>query len=72
MLITDKIFGLSFQCDPPVAVHDLFTDVQDGRILMALLEQLSGCKMVRVKLSVESGSSKKRKKTTLHRIYEYQ
>lgn len=45
---TDKIYGLSFQCDPPVAVHDLFTDVQDGRILMALLEQLSGCKMVRV------------------------
>nr|XP_046229500.1 calmin [Scatophagus argus] len=32
--------------DPPVAVRDLFTDIQDGRILMALLEQLSGCKLL--------------------------
>ncbi|KAM8726242.1 uncharacterized protein clmnb isoform 2-T2 [Acanthopagrus schlegelii] len=32
--------------DPPVAVHDLFTDIQDGRILMALLEELSGCKLL--------------------------
>uniref|UniRef100_A0A8P4GD73 Calponin-homology (CH) domain-containing protein n=1 Tax=Dicentrarchus labrax TaxID=13489 RepID=A0A8P4GD73_DICLA len=36
--------------DPPVEVHDLFTDIQDGRILMALLEELSGCKLVRVNL----------------------
>uniref|UniRef100_A0A3B4TSC9 Calponin-homology (CH) domain-containing protein n=1 Tax=Seriola dumerili TaxID=41447 RepID=A0A3B4TSC9_SERDU len=38
------------RCDPPVEVHDLFTDIQDGRILMALLEELSGCKLVRIKL----------------------
>ncbi|KAK2856519.1 hypothetical protein Q5P01_005254 [Channa striata] len=34
------------RCDPPVEVHDLFTDIQDGRILMALLEELSGCKLL--------------------------
>jgi hypothetical protein len=28
-------------------VNDLFRDIQDGRILMALLEELSGCKLVR-------------------------
>ncbi|XP_028252513.1 uncharacterized protein clmnb [Parambassis ranga] len=32
--------------DPPLEVHDLFTDIQDGRILMALLEVLSGCKLL--------------------------
>ncbi|XP_051792526.1 calmin isoform X2 [Acanthochromis polyacanthus] len=32
--------------DPPVEVHDLFTDIQDGRILMVLLEELSGCKLL--------------------------
>ncbi|XP_041814602.1 uncharacterized protein clmnb isoform X2 [Chelmon rostratus] len=32
--------------DPPVIVRDLFTDIQDGRILMVLLEQLSGCKLL--------------------------
>ncbi|XP_044026355.1 calmin isoform X2 [Siniperca chuatsi] len=32
--------------DPPVEVHDLFTDIQDGRILMTLLEELSGCKLL--------------------------
>ncbi|KAF1376343.1 hypothetical protein PFLUV_G00210510 [Perca fluviatilis] len=32
--------------DPPIEVHDLFTDIQDGRILMALLEELSGCKLL--------------------------
>lgn len=42
-----------FQRDPPVEVHDLFTDIQDGRILMALLEELSGCKLVRLKLHKE-------------------
>ncbi|XP_071334749.1 uncharacterized protein clmnb isoform X2 [Trachinotus anak] len=34
------------RCDPPVEVHDLFTDIQDGRILMALLEELTGCKLL--------------------------
>ncbi|CAK6963179.1 uncharacterized protein clmnb [Scomber scombrus] len=34
------------RCDPPVEVHDLFSDIQDGRILMALLEELSGCKLL--------------------------
>ncbi|KAM7368209.1 hypothetical protein PAMP_014453 [Pampus punctatissimus] len=34
------------RCDPPIKVHDLFTDIQDGRILMALLEELSGCKLL--------------------------
>lgn len=38
-----------FQSDPPVTVNDLFADIQDGRILMTLLEELSGCKLVRVK-----------------------
>lgn len=38
----------SFQSDPPVTVQDLFTDIQDGRALMVLLEELSGCKLVRV------------------------
>uniref|UniRef100_A0A4W6C660 Calmin n=1 Tax=Lates calcarifer TaxID=8187 RepID=A0A4W6C660_LATCA len=32
--------------DPPVEVHDLFIDFQDGRVLMALLEELSGCKLL--------------------------
>ncbi|XP_028296142.1 calmin [Gouania willdenowi] len=34
------------RCEPPVCVDDLFTDIQDGRILMALLEELSGCKLL--------------------------
>ncbi|XP_070705476.1 uncharacterized protein clmnb [Pempheris klunzingeri] len=34
------------RCNPPVEVRDLFTDIQDGRILMALLEELSGCKLL--------------------------
>uniref|UniRef100_A0A3Q3LQL3 Calponin-homology (CH) domain-containing protein n=1 Tax=Mastacembelus armatus TaxID=205130 RepID=A0A3Q3LQL3_9TELE len=38
------------RCDPPVEVSDLYTDIQDGRILMALLEELSGCKLVRIEL----------------------
>ncbi|KAF4099284.1 calmin isoform X2 [Onychostoma macrolepis] len=32
--------------DPPLQVHNLFTDIQDGKILMALLEELSGCNML--------------------------
>ncbi|KAM8914000.1 uncharacterized protein clmna isoform 1-T1 [Spinachia spinachia] len=34
------------KCDPPIEVQDLFLDIQDGHILMALLEELSGCKML--------------------------
>ncbi|XP_038583946.1 interaptin isoform X2 [Micropterus salmoides] len=34
------------KCDPPIEVHDLFQDIQDGHILMALLEELSGCKLL--------------------------
>ncbi|XP_063295040.1 calmin isoform X2 [Pelobates fuscus] len=30
------------KCRPPLEVNDLFTDIQDGRILMALLEVLTG------------------------------
>ncbi|XP_029966230.1 calmin isoform X2 [Salarias fasciatus] len=32
--------------DPPIQVLDLFSDVQDGRVLMALLEELSGCRLL--------------------------
>ncbi|XP_010877054.2 dentin sialophosphoprotein [Esox lucius] len=34
------------KCTPPLEVNDLFRDIQDGRILMALLEELSGCKLL--------------------------
>uniref|UniRef100_A0A3Q4N831 Calponin-homology (CH) domain-containing protein n=1 Tax=Neolamprologus brichardi TaxID=32507 RepID=A0A3Q4N831_NEOBR len=34
------------KCDPPIEVLDLFQDIRDGRILMALLEELSGCKLL--------------------------
>lgn len=34
------------KCNPPVEVNDLFRDIQDGHILMALLEELSGCKLL--------------------------
>ncbi|XP_070777089.1 calmin [Enoplosus armatus] len=34
------------KCDPPIKVNDLFRDIQDGHILMALLEELSGCKLL--------------------------
>ncbi|XP_010777469.1 calmin-like, partial [Notothenia coriiceps] len=33
-------------CDPPIEVNDLFRDIQDGHILMALLEEISGCKLL--------------------------
>uniref|UniRef100_A0A3P8WWJ2 Calponin-homology (CH) domain-containing protein n=1 Tax=Cynoglossus semilaevis TaxID=244447 RepID=A0A3P8WWJ2_CYNSE len=33
------------RCHPPLKVQDLFVDIQDGRILMALLEELTGCKL---------------------------
>ncbi|XP_072221009.1 uncharacterized protein clmna isoform X2 [Leuresthes tenuis] len=34
------------KCEPPIQVHDLFQDIQDGHILMALLEELSGCRLL--------------------------
>ncbi|XP_051579251.1 interaptin-like isoform X2 [Myxocyprinus asiaticus] len=34
------------KCNPPMEVRDLFRDIQDGRILMVLLEELSGCKLL--------------------------
>ncbi|KFV18293.1 Calmin, partial [Tauraco erythrolophus] len=34
------------QCKPPLKVRDLFIDIQDGKILMALLEVLSGQKLM--------------------------
>uniref|UniRef100_A0A3P9JNM1 Calponin-homology (CH) domain-containing protein n=1 Tax=Oryzias latipes TaxID=8090 RepID=A0A3P9JNM1_ORYLA len=36
------------KCDPPIQIQDLFQDIQDGFILMVLLEELSGCKLVRL------------------------
>ncbi|MED6271623.1 hypothetical protein CHARACLAT_022145, partial [Characodon lateralis] len=33
-------------CDPPLQIQDLFQDIQDGYVLMALLEELSGCKLL--------------------------
>lgn len=38
------------QCNPPLEVKDLFVDIQDGKILMALLEVLSGRNLVRMSL----------------------
>ncbi|KPP72117.1 hypothetical protein Z043_108914 [Scleropages formosus] len=35
-----------FQCNPPMEITDLFNEIRDGRILMALLEELSGCKLL--------------------------
>ncbi|CAJ1077274.1 calmin-like isoform X1 [Xyrichtys novacula] len=43
---TRWINALLSNCDPPVEVHDLFTDIQDGRLLMALLEELTGYKLL--------------------------
>ncbi|XP_030905360.1 calmin isoform X2 [Melopsittacus undulatus] len=34
------------KCKPPLKVKDLFVDIQDGKILMALLEILSGQKLM--------------------------
>ncbi|EPY81604.1 calmin-like protein [Camelus ferus] len=36
------------QCNPPLEVKDLFIDIQDGKILMALLEVLSGRNLVKL------------------------
>ncbi|KAK7907380.1 hypothetical protein WMY93_015992 [Mugilogobius chulae] len=41
--------------DPPTEVHDLFRDIQDGRILMTLLEELTGCKLVKL-LGIEASA----------------
>lgn len=35
------------QCALYLEIEDLFTDIQGGRVLMALLEELTGCKLVR-------------------------
>ncbi|XP_052476054.1 calmin-like [Carassius gibelio] len=34
------------KCNPRLEVQDLFRDIQDGKVLMALLEELSGCKLL--------------------------
>ncbi|KAK3563509.1 hypothetical protein QTP86_030371 [Hemibagrus guttatus] len=34
------------KCNPPLMVNDLFRDIRDGRVLMALLEELSGCRLL--------------------------
>lgn len=67
-LSTNKRFTICyFQRDPPEEVLDLFADFQDGRILMALLEELSGCKLVGVKLW--SGSRRRRKNIIQHNYF---
>ncbi|XP_048393675.1 calmin-like [Stegostoma tigrinum] len=35
-----------YRCNPPLEVKDLFKDMQDGKILMALLEVLSGQRLM--------------------------
>ncbi|XP_028677982.1 calmin-like [Erpetoichthys calabaricus] len=45
------------RCNPPLSVMDLFLDIQDGKILMALVEELSGCKLLQ------------EYKPSLHRIF---
>lgn len=39
-------FSLLSQCSPPLEVKDLLVDIKDGKILMALLEVLSGQNLV--------------------------
>ncbi|XP_062863178.1 calmin-like [Trichomycterus rosablanca] len=34
------------KCNPPLVVQDLFRDIKDGRVLMALLEELSGSRLL--------------------------
>ncbi|XP_018085952.1 calmin isoform X1 [Xenopus laevis] len=36
------------KCNPPIEVKDLFIDIQDGKILMALLEVLTGQSLLQV------------------------
>lgn len=45
-LNTELHVFFAVQCNPRMEVRDLFRDIQDGKILMALLEELSGCKLV--------------------------
>lgn len=49
--VADQLLSLPSsppQCNPPLEVKDLFVDIQDGKILMALLEVLSGRNLVRM------------------------
>lgn len=48
LLIAHLWLYFGVQCNPPLEVRDLFRDIQDGKLLMALLEELSGCKLVRI------------------------
>uniref|UniRef100_A0A8C0KMY4 Calponin-homology (CH) domain-containing protein n=1 Tax=Canis lupus dingo TaxID=286419 RepID=A0A8C0KMY4_CANLU len=43
------------KCNPPLEVKDLFVDIQDGKILMALLEVLSGRNLVRMSRKGQAG-----------------
>lgn len=52
-------FPLLQQCNPPLEVKDLFVDIQDGKILMALLEVLSGQNLVRMSQRVRETSAAK-------------
>ncbi|KAF2986255.1 hypothetical protein EK904_009784 [Melospiza melodia maxima] len=47
-IVAGWIMGLFLHkvCKPPLKVKDLFIDIQDGKILMALLEVLSGQKLM--------------------------
>lgn len=47
-LDTELHVFFAVQCNPRLEVRDLFRDIQDGKLLMALLEELSGCKLVRI------------------------
>lgn len=38
----------SLKCKPPLEVNDLFEDIKDGVKLLALLEVLSGQKLVSI------------------------
>ncbi|XP_076874213.1 calmin [Brachyhypopomus gauderio] len=46
VLQASQLLKMLEKCDPPMQVDDLLTDIRDGKILMALLEELSGCKML--------------------------
>lgn len=45
-LCTLMCVSLLSQCSPPLEVKDLLVDIKDGKILMALLEVLSGQNLV--------------------------
>lgn len=46
LILTFLLSPVFSQCEPPIEVEDLFQDIQDGYVLLALLEELSGCKLV--------------------------